>query len=147
MDTSELKEYMLKDPCISLMYGGVVPKDLLPKDSPKQKLYIVNLDKSNKQGSHWITLFLCNDKVTEYFDPLGKEPDEFIKRFMENESTCYINNTKQCQSSLSNTCGQFCLFYCFFRSRGQSMGGILEYFKTNLLYNEALVHEFYALTS
>ena len=67
MDTSELEQYMLKDPYISLLYGGVVPKDLLPKNSAKQKMYIVNLDKSDKQGSHWIALFLCDDKLTEYW--------------------------------------------------------------------------------
>ena len=68
METSELKSYMINDPCISLMHGGVL------KNGPKQKMYIVNLDESNKEGSHWITLFLRNDIVTEYFDPLGKKP-------------------------------------------------------------------------
>ena len=139
MDTSELEKYMLNDPCIASLYGGVVPKDILPEEVQKPKLYIVNLDESSKKGSHWISLFLLNNAVSEYFDPLGHSPDTFVEKYMEKQSTCYLSNVKQCQSSFSNSCGKLCLFYCYFRSRGKSLGEILDYFKNNVLYNEAFI--------
>lgn len=52
METSELESYMLNDPHIASIYGGVVPKDMLPNNVEKPKIFIVNLDKSNKKGSH-----------------------------------------------------------------------------------------------
>ena len=62
---------MKADPWIVRYYGGVVPKDLLPCSPMKPSFYIVNQDTSEKVGSHWIVMFQLDNKISEYFDPLG----------------------------------------------------------------------------
>ena len=57
MNTEELETFMLNDPCIASVYGGVVPKDGLPVHVKKPQIFIVNLDTSDKIGTHWVVIF------------------------------------------------------------------------------------------
>ena len=144
MDTYELETYMQRDPKISHFYRGVLPKDLLPL----RPLFIVNQDTSNKDGSHWIVVYLGGEgNLAEYFDPLGKEPDGDFKSYLTLQSRGYMFNTQRCQNYLSNLCGHYCLFYCYFKARGHSMGIILNRFdKQNLYYKDQLVFHFFLET-
>ena len=147
MNTQELDSYMKTDPWIARYYGGVVAKDLLPSTTMKPSFYIVNQDTSEKVGSHWIAMFLLDGHMSEYFDPLGKEPDLDFKRYMTLQSQSYQFNEKRCQNYSSNLCGQYCLFYCYFRARGYSMTDILDMFnEKDLVYNDQMVYFFYEYT-
>ena len=149
MDTHELETYMQQDPKISQYYGGVLPKDLVPMRPVRPSLFIVNQDTSDKNGSHCIVVFLGGEgELGEYFDPLGKEPDTDFKNYLTLQSRGYMFNTQRCQNYLSNLCGHYCLFYCYFKARGRSMGTILNMFdKQNLYYNDQLVFHFYQYMS
>lgn len=64
-------------------FAGVISSDeihLLPKKLPLG--FIMNLDKSNEPGSHWVAVYINNDSV-EYFDPFGKDPSESFKMDIE----------------------------------------------------------------
>ena len=138
---------MKADPWIARYYGGVVPKDLLPRTAVKPSFYIVNQDTSEKFGSHWIVMFQLDNKISEYFDPLGKEPDSDFMTYMTLQSQSYQFNEKRCQNYLSNLCGQYCLFYSYFRARGYSMKDILAMFnEQDWLYNDQMVYFFYEYT-
>ena len=149
MDTNELEIYLKSDFQISKYYGGVVPKDFLPLKPVRPSFYIVNQDTSDKAGSHWIVVFLIEnkDELTEYFDPLGKKPDTDFKNYLTIQSDRYLYNEQRCQNYMSNLCGQYCLLYCYFRARGHTMQSILNMFeKNNLFYNDHLVYYFYEYT-
>ena len=143
MNTEELTAFMEDDLFISSILGGVVPKDLLPPPTKAPKLFIVNLDKSNNKGSHWIALLLSDTYITEYFDPLGNEPDIYLQQYFNKYFLTCLVNKKQCQHSNTSSCGKFCLFYCYLRARGKTMTEILNYFTYNTLYNELFVNSFY----
>ena len=148
MDTKQLESYMTKDPEIAKLYGGVVPKDMLPLRPPRPSLYIVNQDTSDKAGSHWIVVFIGDrEQPAEYFDPLGKEPDKDFKKYLTCQSKSYMYNTQRCQNYMSNLCGHYCLFYCYFRARGHAMQSILKMFdKNDLMHNDQMVYSFYKYT-
>ena len=147
MDTVQLELYMKMDSRIAEYYGGVLPRDHLPTSPVKPSFYIVNQDESSEAGSHWIVVFMRDNKLTEHFDPLGKVPDQHFKDYMSFQSRNYMYNTKRCQNYLSNLCGQYCLFYCYFRAREYSMQDILDMFNENdLVYNDQLVYFFYEYT-
>ena len=87
-------------------------------------------------------------ELAEYFDPLGKDPDTDFQNYLTLQSKGYMFNTQRCQNYMSNLCGQYCLFYCYFRARGRGMGTIFNIFdKSNLYYNDQLVFHFYQYTS
>ena len=138
---------MKADPFISSFYGGVVPRDGLPLQTEKPTFYIVNQDTSDKTGSHWIVVFNKDSEWSEYYDPLGKHPADYFTLYLTSQSKNYKYNMKRCQSYWSNLCGQYCLFFCYFRSRGYSMEAILDMFDKDLVYNDLIVYLFYKSTT
>ena len=132
MNKLELETYMTADCRISSDYGGMVPKDFLSLQTVKPSFYMINQDTSDIAGSHWIAMF--HDTMTEYLDPLVKTPDEEFVSYLTLQSERYIFNNRRSQCRVSNLCRQYCLFYCYFRSRGYSMQDILGMFdESNLL--------------
>ena len=69
MNTEEIFDQMQSD--ISKRFMGVYPIDLIPDNLPIPCLIVVNLDSSEKKGSHWIVLHYQRNHV-KYFDSLGK---------------------------------------------------------------------------
>ena len=78
--------------------------------------------------------------MTVCFDPLGKKPDEDFVSYLTLQSEHYSFNNKRCQSHVSNLCGQYCLFCCYFRSRGYSMQDILGVFDENNLQSTTYLY-------
>ena len=60
---------------------GVYPIDLIHQDLPTPLISIVNLDSSEKKGSHWIVLHYQRKHV-EYFNSLGKQPKKEIHNIL-----------------------------------------------------------------
>ena len=147
MNTEEIETYMLNDPCILSLYGGVLAKDQLPVNVKSPSMFVVNLDTSDKAGIHWIVIFVKSKHTCEYFDPLGDPPDQFLTSYMMSQSNKVVVSSKQCQATNTASCGKFCLYFCFFRSRNNTMKEILQSFTNVLLYNEAKVYYFYKFTS
>lgn len=61
-------------------FGGVISADQI-KNLPKRLPigFIMNLDKSDQPGSHWVAVYINGDSV-EYFDPLANPPSESFKK-------------------------------------------------------------------
>ena len=115
MNTGQLHNYMMGDPQIRRVYGGTLAKNELPPPPTKTpKIYIVNQQESNQPGDHWIVLWV--DATSEYFDSLGKEPPIEFRRWLSLKKAPFMYNTKRLQNN--DVCGQYCLMYSYFRSRG-----------------------------
>ncbi|GAM21186.1 hypothetical protein SAMD00019534_043610 [Acytostelium subglobosum LB1] len=103
-------------------YVGTVPADRVDKLPIKDKMsFIMNLNKSNQPGSHWVA---CNidadcDKSVEYYDSFGDDPsDDFMKRVKvlidRIDPDTYLKmkiNKIVDQAANSDTCGWFCIKY------------------------------------
>lgn len=144
MRTEELEAYMLNDPYIRHYYGGVVPLDKLPKRIDKQTVFIVNTDPAHLPGKHWLAVFFTN--VNEHFDSSGFYPNSAIEKELITHGPKFCYNTKRVQAFYSDTCGLYCLFYCYFRCRGLSFREIIDMFTPNLHLNEHIVNQFYEST-
>ena len=80
----EIQKYYKNEP----RFNGVCSRDNLPKI--KDGAYIINLDEYSHIGTHWVALWLNNNKAT-YFDSFGvehipKEIKEFINRLLSSAS-------------------------------------------------------------
>lgn len=144
MNTHQLESYMLKDPFIRKCYGGVLAVDQLPLAVSKPSIFIVNTDPISMPGEHWVVLFM--DNVNEHFDSAGIAPRPDFKDYLTMRGI-YMYNDKRVQSFNTNTCGQFCLFYSYFRSRGFSFDDIMSMFTDNLKLNEIIIQYFYEITN
>jgi hypothetical protein len=94
-------------------WGGVIASDqinLLDKRLPLG--FIMNLDKSDGPGNHWVAVYISGDSV-EYFDSFGDPPTEQfkkdIKKFLENMKVPVLMKFKinkiQWQNADSSSCG------------------------------------------
>ena len=66
LENFEIKDYCENEP----RCNGVYSRDELPKIR-KNGVYLINLDEYADVGTHWIALYVKNDKVI-YFDSSSK---------------------------------------------------------------------------
>ena len=78
-------------------FKGVLPIDLLP--SRQTGSYVINLDKHDQPGSHWVAVYDDGEKV-EYFDSFGFPPT--CKSFL---GPTAVYSTAHIQPLMSNACG------------------------------------------
>ena len=107
------------------IFRGVYASDRLPK-SPRNGVYIVNLDPSNLPGSHWVAIYLHNH-LAEYFDSYGLPPFiRNIRKFLKPFTV--TRNRIQIQSFHSDICGEYCCLYTASKSLGQTLHKFLTQF-------------------
>ena len=129
-------ETLLKlEPSTKHVFRGVYPIDMLP--NRQEGAYVINLDKHNEPGSHWVAVFDDGNRV-EYFDSYGIAPS--IPSFMGPDA---VYSSITLQPLYSNACGFYCVYYIIHRARGVSMHDILlllsrldsHYVVKNLVYS------------
>ena len=123
-----------QDPNLEPIFKGVFASDQLPKEKDIQtrSAYIVNVDTHNKQGSHWLSIFVEKDQC-EVFDSYGLPlhwyiPSPFVTWVFKH----YLDvsfNVGQLQATDSNTCGHYGLFFLFARARGKTTESFVQPFK------------------
>lgn len=144
MKTEELEQYMLNDPFIRKYYGGVVALDQLPQKISKPKIFIVNSDPAALPGQHWYAVYFTT--INEHFDSAGFYPNAKLESELIVHGPRFMYNDRRVQAFRSESCGLFCLFYCYFRCRNVSFRKIMNMFSNNLQLNEHVVKYFYAIT-
>ena len=80
MNNTELEEKLFSDHRIRDIVGGVYASDALPIHAKKRPLlHIVNTDPCYTPGKHWLVIYIGEDGLVEYFDPLAiAEPRDEI---------------------------------------------------------------------
>ena len=98
----DISEYYENEP----RFNGVYSRDNLSTNI-KKAAHVINLDKHEDAGTHWIALYVKNKKVV-YFDSFVVEhvPKEIIK-FIKNRDIIAIIFRLQAYDSIM--CGYFCI--------------------------------------
>lgn len=95
---------------------------LFTAEDRKNKIAIIlNTDRINTEGSHWVAIIVCSNYV-EYFDPLGKTPNDEIAKSLKSlapSKTLIINDTRL-QPKGSIQCGVWCIVFILERVTGCS---------------------------
>ncbi len=91
-------------------------RDNLPRKI-EEKIYIVNLNKSNEPGSHWVLVL-----KPYYFDSFGVSPPEEILLFMGKP---IVSSTYRIQAINSIMCGYFCIYVAEELLKGKKIYDIL----------------------
>ena len=137
MDSSELRRAIRSDSELFARCNGVYPYDLMLK---KQiGISIVNLDGHKQPGSHWVVVNTMRNGVAEVFDSYSGIPAQ-LQRQLKDYDTTFSN--KQVQGSISTTCGQHSLFYCYHRCRGVGFTQILKTYTNDTEENDRMVCRF-----
>ena len=134
MDSCQLTNTVRQDEIMSEHFLGVFPRDMIPKHTGNGSL-IANTDTSDKPGTHWVAMYKENHEC-EFFDSYGRAP--FENNFLEIRTR---HNKVKLQSDYSQVCGHYCLYFLYFRSRGNNLNEIINSLKYN---GDFIVEEFVA---
>lgn len=89
-------------------FGGVYTKDELP-NIKQNYFYIVNLDSSTGEGTHWVLVYNGFPDEVFYFDPMGeKYAPVAVENKMKQTGKKIVRYDDQIQNITSDSCGEFC---------------------------------------
>ena len=147
MQSSEIQKYFDCAPILNNHFIGVFSIDTLPKVLKYRKFCICNTDIQTGNGKHWICFVRTHKKSIELFDSLGVDEGKkkLIKEFCKFNIKEIVFNETQFQSSFSDTCGLFVLYFLFERifNLDISFEDLLhDIFNEDLLKNEKKVKDY-----
>jgi hypothetical protein len=105
---------------------------------------IINTDKRDEPGEHWVAIYKENDGFCEYFDPYGLPPlqDEFYNFLSTNSKVGFGYNANQLQCVECVTCGHYCIEYIIQKCvETKSLCEIVNSFTKNPLINDIIVKQ------
>ena len=147
MNTLELKTLLGLDEKIrKKFYYGVFAQDQFKSntDVEKQKcaICIVNEQPSTAADTHWILVFVDENKVV-FFDSFGRPPSHFsiggkVNKLLKGKKKVLYYPTRQLQSAISNRCGGFVMLAAFLLSRDQTLTTILSLFREGDTFDSVL---------
>ena len=71
MNSRTLEEIIRALPSASGVWGGVFSRDQTPNQVSFPCAYIFNTHPHNREGEHWICVYIDSNGVGEYFDSFG----------------------------------------------------------------------------
>ena len=84
----QILSVLQSDPFTKSVFTSVLPSDRSPDIVlQRPKGYIVNVDGSDKPGSHWVAMFFPStpdgegDGAAEFMDSLGEKPNHYSEHF------------------------------------------------------------------
>ena len=90
---------------LDIKFKGVFPSDKIPKLNDLSPYCILNLDRSNEPGSHWISLAKDGDRTLIY-DSFGRDYKRIIPNIAYSGNGTIANTDKDSEQKISETdCG------------------------------------------
>lgn len=133
---------------LNVSFYGVYPSDQLPRTVQYPAALVVNTDPHTKPGSHWTAIFINENRELNYFDSYGRPPKSLhMTRFIQRNSRKAKFSKTVLQDVKSTVCGQYCIVFLLFLSRGISMEEFLNIFSNSPIDNdfciEVLFHNYF----
>lgn len=141
MDTEEIQKCMQKihPKCKYHVYAA----NRLPVRVCPPFYGISNLDPDTKLGSHWVAMYVDNNGVGEYFDSYGRKPIGYHRAFFKRNAKILLHNGMRIQNDFTVVCGEYCLMYLYYKSRGKTMYDFVNNFSQNTLCNDLLLRNMF----
>lgn len=137
---SDLIDHLLsKDKITRKKFRGVFSRDNIPTPKHAENFYVVNLDTSYQDGSHWVAMYISENNTCEYYDSFGIKPQHNEIKYHLGPD--YIYNEMQIQHPFSSVCGQHVIFYIIQRCNGLSLKQIQQIFEYTSSPKKYLLHD------
>ena len=122
---------------ISKSFRGTFSCDNIPIFKETSISVISNLSRERDVGSHFVAIFIGDDKII-YFDPFGLESYNIsIKEYLKKYKKEIIYSKQRLQAYNSSHCGYFCVIFILCVENNLCLRNFLELFiKNDLLIND-----------
>ena len=125
-------------------FAGVFPCDRIPSIQHLPKAFIINTDKHDESGQHWVAIYISDDKNGYYFDSYGMPPiNKEIQQFLNTNCTSWKYNTRCIQGLNSIKCGQFCVLFIILKAIGYTFNQITYLFTENYKLNDLFIQKIF----
>ena len=137
LSTLQLINFIKQDKLASTSFIGVFARDQLPTRIKYPCCFIVNTDKSDQKGEHWLAFYYDKHGNASFFDSFGNHPSYFkLDKYLSKTASKWNYNTKQLQSYRTKVCGYYCVLFILYLSRGHDMKTFVNKFKYSFLIND-----------
>ena len=128
----DILRLLQKDWRVRRILRGVYSSDRLPQLARGiPHALIINLDKADGPGTHWVAVYISSFGDLTYFDSFGVPPFiPNIERFIRLNSRRVFYNNVTLQSLLSKTCGLWTVYFIERMCRGDSLHRLVAGFNT-----------------
>ena len=118
-----LNNFDILEKCKSIKnFKGVFMRDELKGKASTSESIILNMDDSNGQGTHWVSLYVKGNNCY-YCDSFGFEPPTEIRNYCSGKDGYF--NTYKIQARDEIICGHYSIFVIQELYKGQSFHDIL----------------------
>ena len=119
---------------ISLSFRGTFSLDNIPTFEEETFSVIVNLSKVGERGSHFIALFILENKIW-YFDSFGTlQINTIIEKYLKKYKKRILYTKTPIQHPISSHCGFFCISFILCIENKIPPRKFLKMFHKNKLY-------------
>ena len=140
MNSLEILGFLSKIPSHTV---GVFPADKIPRLWTKPVAFVFNTQGNSLPGQHWVAVYVNRNGQGLFFDSYGLPPYviNHVRRIRKNCKQ-FTWNTRPLQSDTSNVCGQFCIMFLNYMSRGNKMKDFINIFTTDLRRNDKIAKSY-----
>ena len=143
MDTNEIETILSRNSHTKNSFKGVYARNRLPRRLRYPCSLVANTDPDTFRGTHWIAIYIDQNRQGEYYDPMGIPPfHAAFENFMHKHCHSWKYNEVQVQYPATTVCGQHCIFYLIHRCTGKSMMDITSALRTDVYGNTFIVDDF-----
>ena len=119
---------------ISISFNGTFSIDNIPVFNDDVFSIIINLSKQNEIGTHFIAVYVLENKII-YFDSFGNQlNNSSLKRYLKKYKKSIIFSNIQLQNLLSSHCGFFCIAFILCIENNITLDNFLKKFYRKKLH-------------
>jgi hypothetical protein len=145
MNTQQINRIMYSDRHVGRIYMGTKACDRITAPDFPVSAYIINTDRAQAPGKHWLAIFIDNGKGT-FFDSYGRHPDSYdplVKKFLQQSCHAWkCSHRRQTQQFGTAVCAQHAMMYLFFRARNFTNAKIVNMYSADADTNDKIANQF-----
>lgn len=142
MNTLQINQIMTLNRVTNKFYRGCFPSNKIPLPRPSfPNSFIINTEPAEKEGAHWIAVFIPRPRVCYYFCSYALPPFGEIASYLRTNFGWIHRNKRAFQYANSKNCGKYCILFCYFLSIGWSFDNFLK-FLSNIENTDHFVNNF-----
>ena len=120
---------------LHIKLNAICHKNQLKNTTYKDGGYIINLENSTGNGTHWVCLYIDNNE-TYYYDSFGKIYPNEVLQFSRDKYITY--NSNHIQNINDTYCGFYCLAFLYYMQNNNHIRDKLETF--NNMFDDNPLH-------
>lgn len=126
MTGAQIDRILFGNPLTKKFYLGTFAADQIPPLVNYPAAFVLNMDNSDKPGSHWVAVFVPEKRRVLYYDSFGVAPsNQKIQAFLDSFAEVHANPLTF-QSIITAICGYYVIFFIYMCSMGYGFDKIVR---------------------